>query len=429
MTKALENLYSKREQLLNKGKSLNVETDYEAFVSNNAEIKKLDQMIEAQEEFEANEKETAAAASSASNGKNSAANNKKLFTSFSEQLRAIVNAGRPNGAVDPRLIRDDEKSDGTLNTTNNPDGGYAIQSDFLGNILEKAYERSPIISRCRSYTISSDSNRANYVLLDDSGDAAKEGVVVSGGVQTYWVTEGGTVTPSKPKIKSKELKLRKAMGLCYVTEEMLEDVSFTSQLVEDSFADALAGLVTDGILNGTGDTGNQPFGVLKSSGLVTVTPADSTKLTAKDFIAMKAAMRKKDWDNAAWFMHPDLEAELPLLNDGEGNLLFIPAGGLSNSQYDTLFGKPIIYDEFLSAKDSVGDILLANFDQYMLIKKGAERKEWSIHVRFLYDENTFRIVARLNGAPINDTTYSVRNSKTKRGSFVTLGKRTAAVGG
>ena len=98
MTKALENLYSKREQLLNKGKSLNVETDYEAFVSNNAEIKKLDQMIEAQEEFEANEKETAAAASSASNGKNSAANNKKLFTSFSEQLRAIVNAGRPNGA-------------------------------------------------------------------------------------------------------------------------------------------------------------------------------------------------------------------------------------------------------------------------------------------------------------------------------------------
>lgn len=144
MTKALENLYSKREQLLNKGKSLNVETDYEAFVSNNAEIKKLDQMIEAQEEFEANEKETAAAASSASNGKNGAANNKKLFTSFSEQLRAIVNAGRPNGAVDPRLIRDDEKSDGTLNTTNNPDGGYAIQSDFLGNILEKAYERSPI---------------------------------------------------------------------------------------------------------------------------------------------------------------------------------------------------------------------------------------------------------------------------------------------
>ena len=44
-------------------------------------------------------------------------------------------------------------------------------------------------------------------------EAAKEGVVVSGGVQTYWVTEGGTVTPSKPKIKSKELMSLISFGL------------------------------------------------------------------------------------------------------------------------------------------------------------------------------------------------------------------------
>lgn len=420
MTKILQDLYDKRAQLLNKGKTLNVETDYEAFVNNNAEIKDLDKKIDAQEEFEKTEKTSAAAGTVVSS------NDRKNFNSFSEQLKAIVNASRPNGVVDPRLIKNDEKSDGTLMTTNDPDGGYAIQSDFIGNILDSAYERSGILSRCRSYTISSDANRANYVLLDDSGDAAKEGTVVAGGVQAFWVTEGGTVTPTKPKIKSKELKLRKAMGICYATEEMLQDVPFTAQLVEDSFSDAVAGLVTDGILNGTGDAGNQPFGVLKSNALVTVTPADSTKLSAQDFLTMKASMRQKNWSNSAWYMHPDLQADLPLLNDGEGNLLFIPAGGISGVQYDTILGRPVIYDEYMAAKGAKGDILLADFNEYMIIKKGTERKEWSIHVRFLYDENTFRIITRLNGAPMNDSTYAVRNSKTKRGAFVTLGARGAA---
>lgn len=416
MTEQMQNLRAQRDDLLKKMESLDALKDNAEYASTLDEIDKVENAISARERFEAKAKEMELPEAKP------VVDDSKKFKSFAEQLRAVVEASKPHGKIDPRLAN----AASGMNETTDADGGYAVQSDFIGAILDSAYARSDIMNRVRSYTVGADSNRVNYVLLDDSGDAAQTGVVTAGGVQAYWVDEAGTVTATKPKFKSKELKLRKVMGIAYVTEEMLEDTAFAAQLISDSFGDAVNGLVTSAILNGTGDTGKQPFGILKSNALVTVTPADSTKLTAKDFLSMKAAMRKKDWSNAVWIIHPDLEAELPLLNDGNGNLLFIPAGGLSGAQYDTILGRPIIYDEFASAVNSAGDIILADLSQYMLIRKGQERRDWSMHVRFLYDEQCFRIILRLNGAPINDVQYSVRNSTKKRSPFVALGARTPA---
>ena len=422
MTKQKQELCEKRENLVNTLATLDAEKDGAQYDDILAKIEEVDAAIDRLEKAESVAKQSATAAGNAA-----PADDKKKFKNFAEQLKAVVNAAKTKGRnVDPRLISDDIKG---VNTETDADGGYAVQSDFLGNILDRAFERSQIISRCRQYTVSANSNRVNYVQLDDSNDASTSGgVVVAGGVQAYWAEEGGTVTPSKPKFKSTEIKLGKAMGLAYVTEEAMEDMPFLSQTLEDSFSDAVAGLLTNGILNGEGElaeNGRQPTGVLGSNAVVTVTPADSTKLTYADFLNMKAAMRKKDWANAAWFVHPDLEAILPTLADANGNQVFMPAGGISGAQYDTILGRPVIYDEFMAAKDSKGDILLANFDQYMLIRKGEERKEWSMHVEFLTDQQCFRIVMRVSGAPVNNTTYAVRNSTSKRASFVTLNTRTA----
>ncbi len=46
-----------------------------------------------------------------------------------------------------------------------------------------------------------------------------------------------------------------------------------------------------------------------------------------------------------------------------------------------------------------GDVFLADLSEYLLIRKGALETAESIHVRFLYGENTFRFTYRINGAP------------------------------
>lgn len=421
MNEQKEILFAKRDELKNsakvlKAKDLTVAENLDALNKVLDEIEATDKAIDALEKTEKIESQSATAV-------NSEKNNSKKFKNLGEQLRAIKDAAVSRGrVVDPRLVKDEIKG---VSTTVDADGGYAIQSDFLGNILDRAFERSGIISRCKQYNVTPNSNGANWATPDDSEDAAKEGVVVAGGVQAYWTSEGQTVTPTKPKFLFRELKLGKIMGLAYVTEEALQDIPFMAQYLEDSFSDAVDGLLTDGILNGKGEvTGQarQPEGVFASNAVVPVAKGGAT-LTAKDLLNMKAHMRGKNWANAVWFMHPDLESELPLLNDDNTNLLFMPAGGISGSQYDTLLGRPIVYDEFLPAKGEYGEVLLADFSNYMLIKKGEERKDWSMHVEFLTDQQCFRIVMRVNGAPIDNRTYSVRHGKngSKRGAFVALG--------
>ena len=412
MTKKMQELCNKRDELLAKGKSFVAENKMEELKVVNKEISNVDEEISALENFEKAQKSAVVTEK---------VGNDKKFKTLGEQLTAIKNASY--GRVDERLKNE---LTGGLNTNNDADGGYAIQSDFVGAILDMAMERSEIINRCTTRAITANSNRASWVTLDDSEDATKDGVVVAGGVQVYWAKEGETVPATKPKYATDELKLAKLMGFCYATEEMLQDVPFTAQLVEDAFSEAVQGSLTNAILNGTGtgDSGAlQPYGILKSQAVVEVTPADASKVTAQDFLNMKARMRKKNWANAVWVMHPDIEADLPLMKDEDGNLMFIPAGGLNNAQYDTLLGRPVIYDEFVAGKGSKGDILLADFSEYLLIKKGEERKDWSMHVAFLTDEQVFRIVMRVNGKPIRNKTYAVRNSTNKRGAFVTLGAR------
>lgn len=433
MNEQKEILFAKRDELKNsakvlKAKDLTIAENLDALNKVLDEIEATDKAIDAIEKAEKIESQSATAV-------NSATESKDKFNSFGEFLNAVKVAGKTKDrVVDKRLVKDAIKG---VNETTDADGGYAVQSDYLGVILDGARERSQILQRCRNYTVANDANRINYITPDLSAEtSANAGTVVAGGVQAYWVDEGGTVTATKPKFKNNEIKLGKIMGIAYVTEEMLQDAAFMPNYLEDSFSEAVAGLLTDGVINGAGEsvdssTARQPLGIMNSSALVSVAMADTAttnkKLKAQDFLNMKSAMRNKNWANAVWFIHPDYEADLPLLVDDSGNQLFMPAGGISGGQYDTILGRPVVYDEFVAAKGSYGAILLADMSEYMLISKGNERKEWSMHVEFLTDQQCFRIILRVGGAPVNNTTYTVRHSSQKRGAFVTLGTKPTKV--
>lgn len=426
MTEKRQTLCAKYDALTKKLETLDAEANFDELKATLDERTKIGEQIDAEEAREKALMDSASVESVKKSGEGA----KDKFGSFGEFLNAVKIAGQTKDrVVDPRL----KNAIKGVNESANADGGYLVQEDYLGVILDGARERSEILQRCRKYTVSGDSNRISYTTLDLSSETATNaGTVVAGGVQAYWVDEGGTVTPSKPKFKSNEIKLGKIMGIAYATEEILQDAAFMAGFLEDSFSEATAGLLTDGILNGAGESVDgsvprQPIGLLNSNATVAVAMSDTAtsnkKLKAQDFLNMKTAMRSKNWANAAWYMHPDYEADLPLLVDDNGNQLYMPAGGISGAQYDTILGRPVIYDEFLPAKGTYGSVLLADMNEYMLISKGNERKEWSIHVEFLTDQRCFRIVLRVGGAPMNNTTYTVRHSSQKRGAFVALGTK------
>ena len=127
-------------------------------------------------------------------------------------------------------------------------------------------------------------------------------------------------------------------------------------------------------------------------------------------------------NNAVWFINQEIEPYLYTLKIGT-TTVYVPAGGLSEKPYGTLFGRPVIPLEQCSALGEVGDIILADLNQYLLIDKGGINAQSSIHVRFLYDENVFRFIYRVDGQPIWNKPLTPYKGTATQSPFVALAKR------
>lgn len=341
----------------------------------------------------------------------------KPFNSLGEQLQSIYNA-KQNGIVDKRLEIVNAAAKGASSGIG-ADGGFAVQEDFVENILSTAAESGEILRRVDSYTASANSDTVRWVEIDEQDITT----TVYGGVQTYWVAEAGDLTASKPKFLQRTLTLEKIGGLAYATSEILEDASFMSGFFGKAFTLATERLLEDSIIRGDGI--GKPAGILGSDSLVTVaTEAGQTagSLNAKNILKMWSRSLTKNRSNSIWLMHPDLEEQLPelVLNDEP---VWMPAGGISGKQYQTIFGRPVIFNDQCSEIGKKGDIILSDLSEYILIRKGSARQDWSMHVQFITDQMAFRIILRVNGMPKHSKPIKLKNSKIERSAFVTLGDR------
>lgn len=342
------------------------------------------------------------------------------FSSLGEQLKAIYQASK--GKRDERLDKINNAALGTNGGTG-ADGGFLLQEDFAGTILESAVQSSPLLNRLDRYTCSSAANAMRWVQADETDVSTS----VFGGVQMHWASEGTTVAASKPQFREMKLDLEKMMGFAYVTDEMLEDASFLSGFLGNAFALAADRLLIDGVLNGDGV--GKPTGILKSDALLSV--AKESGQTAGTFlganaIKMQARAMPRNRDKLVWLMHPDLEEQLPYLSIQSGEaakFLWNPEGGLGGFDAQRVLNKAVIFEDSCAAVGSVGDVLLIDPTQYILLTKGTARQDWSVHVEFLTAQNCFRMIFRCNGAPKVKTPLTIKNSTKTRSPFITLAAR------
>jgi HK97 family phage major capsid protein len=341
----------------------------------------------------------------------------KYFNSLGEQLRAVYNFAK-TGRRDERLDKVNNEVKGA-ETGVGADGGFAIQEDFAGAILESAAQQGEILSRVNMYTVGANSNSVRWVAVDETDIASS----VYGGVQMYWAVEGGTVNASKPKFREVKCDLEKMMGFAYVTEEMLEDVAFMSSFLGRCFTLASQRLLEDAIISGDGS--GKPQGILGSGATIQVAKtADQAAgtITADNILGMWQRGHYAYRKNMVWLAHPDTEEQLQRLAI-DGNLLWMPEGGLSASPYQRVLGRPVVYTDQCSEIGKAGDIILADLSKYTLVKKGSARQDWSMHVEFLTDQQCFRMVLRANGRPEVEAPIMIKNTKLSRSPFVTLAQR------
>lgn len=347
-----------------------------------------------------------------------AKDNEKRFASFGEQLMAAYRAAMPGGKVDERLST---RAASGLNETTPSDGGFLVQQDFVTELLKKTYETGILASKVKKIPISTNANGMKINAIDEDSRANGSRW---GGVQTYWEGEADEITASKPKFRQMELSLKKLTGLCYATDELLQDAAALEAVIRQAFAEEFGFKIDDAILSGSGE--GEPLGILNSGAIVTVAKeaSQTDTITVENLIKMWNRLWSRSRANAVWYINQELEPYLYTLKIGD-KPVYIPAGGLSEKPYGTLFGRPVVPIEQCSAAGEVGDIILADIGQYLLIDKGGVKSASSIHVRFLYDENVFRFIYRVDGKPIWTKPLTPYKGSATVSPFVTLAKRGA----
>lgn len=342
------------------------------------------------------------------------------FGTLGEQLGAIINAGRPGGTVDPRLYN----AASGLGETVQSDGGFLIQQDFTVKMYEDLFGNGLIASQCERIPISGNSNGIKVNGFDETSRASS----VAGGIIVYHEEEAAEKTASKPKFRRVELSLKKLIGACYLTDELMMDAPAMETRVSSAFRSAFDFQVQDDIINGTG--AGMALGILNAGCLVSVAKEPgqgAATIQAENIVKMYARRFASQTSNYAWYYNQDIEPQLFTMSVQAGTSgfpVYMPPGGLSNAPYGRIMGLPAYAIEQCATLGTQGDIILANFrDGYLMAEKGSLKQDMSIHVRFMYDESVLRFVLRMDGQPWRASALTPYKGTNTQSHFITLDTR------
>lgn len=334
---------------------------------------------------------------------------------------ADVYAAKDGGAVSPRLKASREKSEkmfkeqkGFLSDAAQKeplsvtDVGYMVPPEFSTILLAGSVEAAKVRPRATRVDIMSNSIDLPYV--EDYDHSAG---LLYGGVAAFWTGESAQYTASKPKIGNVALKLNKLTALGYITEEVMRFSPVTmGTFLMPKFQDAIAWKEDLAFLYGTG--AGMPLGIMNSKALLTI--AKTANQPAKTILwsnvkNMLGRVKANSDADLVWFTNRQNFPHLASLKDDAGVAIWAAGGagsyqGVGGAPARTLYGIPVEYGEKFEVAGEVGDLLLADLKQYMIAddRMGPTIAQ-SIHVRFEYGEQAFRITKFVDGQPIPKKTF------------------------
>ena len=303
------------------------------------------------------------------------------------------------------------------NTGSGPDGGYLVETDKAADIATTAIQTGVFSSRCSLQPIGPDADSYSYLAADDRdrSDGKINGVAVYRKGEADEMTAGG-----KAKLKERELRLEDLYGLVYVTNRMLRDAPAMASYTKRVLRQQLSFRLDQEIWEGTG--AGQCLGVMNSD--LPVTVAAEAAQTAGTIVAENVVKMlgrfKGNLRSAAWFVNQDCLSQFPLMTIGD---MPVYQPDFRGNPFGALFSLPIVPVEFCETLGTLGDIVLADWSEYLLITKGGVEEAESIHVKFLTDETAFRFIMRNNGQPLHDRPITPLNGSNTLSPFVLLAAR------
>jgi HK97 family phage major capsid protein len=342
------------------------------------------------------------------------------FRSFGEFAAVVHQATRANAAPDNRLLA---AATTYGNEGAGADGGFLVPQEFRRAIWEKVMGEENLINMCDR--METGSNNMTYP-KDESAPWDH-----TSGIRVYWENEAASVSASKASFETETIRLSKLMALVPVSEELLEDAPGLESYLRSKAPAKMVTKINSAIIDGNGV--GKPLGILKSPSLVTVAAEGSQTADTvwyQNIVKMWGRLYAPLRRNSMWFINQDVEQSLlqmafdPSASAGKVPV-YLPPNGASGSPYASLMGRPVIPVQACKTLGDVGDIILADMSQYMVLTKAGQdiRTDVSMHLYFDQALQAFRFMFRLNGQPHWGSTISPENGTNTLSWAVALAAR------
>jgi len=341
------------------------------------------------------------------------------FDSNGEYLQAVIKATRLTEPEDLRL----ERATG-LGEESQSEGGFLVKKELFDGFLY-GETASELYRRCFKLPVAEGFLSAEIPMIHETSRA--EGSHL-GGLRLYFLDEADGVDISTPAFRSNRLELKKAIGICPVTDELMQDGPRMERFLSNVFGQALRYTIDQSIIRGTGS--GRPMGLLHAPGTLVIDKQagqDPATVVSQNILDMVASLPAESHGSACWVVNPELLEQLYKLNVEVGTggsampLWKWKAGG---ELYNKLAGFDCIANEHCSAPGLLGDLFLADLSKYCIIEKKT-RETISAHLYFLSGEQAFRLIYRFDGQPLWSAPIVPANGSSgkKISPFVTLASR------
>jgi HK97 family phage major capsid protein len=318
------------------------------------------------------------------------------------------------GAVARRV--NDDRMNKALNEGIPSDGGFLVPTQFAAEIFNTSLESEVVRPRATVTPMTSNEKKIPGVVLGDHSSS------LFGGMVGFWTPEATALAETSPQYRSIDLKAHKLAVLGKASIEWDEDsVGAGVAGLTGMVSDAISWYLDNAFLSGTG--AGQPLGIMNSPCLVTVAKESAQAadtIVWQNMANMVTRLHPASLKNAIWVAHTSTLPQMLIATSGiEGAV----APKLNPDGTMTVFTRPMIFTEKMSALGDLGDLLLADFSMYGIGVRKDLRFEADRSRYFESDQIAYKGIVRVDGQPLWDDVLTLKDGTTTVSPFITLAER------
>lgn len=287
---------------------------------------------------------------------------------------------------------------GHAGESEDPAGGFVVFPEFRNELMMLGLPGTTI--RQRSFVIPMATETLKIPFVNDRDRSS----TLWGGVQTYWLAETATITPSRAEYGQKELRAKDLCGLTFASMNLLQDNAIGLEaFLMQAFSGAIAWEEDKQFFVGTGV--NKPHGFMNSPALFKQSRTTANLIDFDDIILMYSRMYPPSLGRGVWVAHPTCLPQLATMSQNSGTsaaLVWLAPGGISSggaakTPPGSILGNPLVFSEHCKSLGTLGDLVFCDFSHYLIGDRQELLIDSSAHVAFETREIAWRFVHRVDG--------------------------------